>query len=253
MPKTIPTTRRIFRETGWMTVRESVKKANELFDQKIRESDIYRYALHGDIFLSIYFQSPVIIRKIKTSQQKLKLSPINSSFINRLCLLDKDCFLNGINLTFSTEGDYIYPHEKIIDTMFCGYEYVLLQQLLAKALKIPLLTHQSIDVNYGITVTISNKTFQVFERLSRQTRVNQQIMRLTQNAPPDVYDYILKHKEVSNSSSEYFPVYELPQDACFVLKQSEFQKLGSLLAKKKPSTIFIANINPHISFIMAGL
>ncbi len=49
--------------SDWMTIREAVKVANKTMNKKIKDSDIYRHALNGNIRLSIYFQSPIILKK----------------------------------------------------------------------------------------------------------------------------------------------------------------------------------------------
>lgn len=48
---------------NWLTIHEAVQVINETFDTSITESTIYRCALYGQINLSIYFQSPVTLRK----------------------------------------------------------------------------------------------------------------------------------------------------------------------------------------------
>lgn len=79
----------------WLTIREAVKTAKILTNKKITKSDIYRNALSGNICISIYFQSPVVLRKVKESDHKIKIKSIDDSLINRLCLLERKCFLNG--------------------------------------------------------------------------------------------------------------------------------------------------------------
>ena len=58
----------------WVTIQEAVEIANQSTNIKITKSDIYRDALCGKIFLSIYFQSPVRLRKIQTLNNKVKLT-----------------------------------------------------------------------------------------------------------------------------------------------------------------------------------
>lgn len=79
----------------WLTIREAVKKSKTLTNKKITKSDIYRNVLSGNIRISIYFQSPVVLRKVKVSDHKVKIKSIDESLIHRLCLLERKCFLNG--------------------------------------------------------------------------------------------------------------------------------------------------------------
>ncbi|MFP1751085.1 hypothetical protein ACLECX_00010 [Lonsdalea quercina] len=94
MSKNTITSNVINKESDWVTIREAIRIVNQLTNFKITDGDIYRHALYGNIFLTIYFQSSIILRKIKTSGHKVKLRPIGNSFIHRLCLLDKNCFMN---------------------------------------------------------------------------------------------------------------------------------------------------------------
>lgn len=162
----------------WITIPEAVEIANNEAETRLTESDIYRHALCGNIFLSIYFQSPLIIQKLKMINNKFILRPLNDSFINRLCFLEKNCFLSDRILISTTEGSYIYPKQKIIDTTLAGYEYVLVQRLLAKSLKIPSPNSNENHINYGITVTISGNTFKLFESVTLDTRMKQQAVML---------------------------------------------------------------------------
>ncbi len=101
---------------AWVTIREAVKITNKLRDIKMSERDIYRHALYGNICLSIYFQSPPILRKIKLSLNKIKLRPAEKSLRYRLCMLDMDSFMNGNDLILSTEGRYIMPDQLVLNT-----------------------------------------------------------------------------------------------------------------------------------------
>ncbi|ECA3795464.1 hypothetical protein EKG95_27480, partial [Salmonella enterica subsp. enterica serovar Aqua] len=57
----------------WQTVSEAVNIINQTTGESLTESDIYRHALGGDICLSVYFQSPVILRKISQANNKIRL------------------------------------------------------------------------------------------------------------------------------------------------------------------------------------
>ncbi|MBI0440429.1 hypothetical protein F7100_22330, partial [Dickeya dianthicola] len=122
----------------WMTIQEAIRITKKTTKRKLTDSDIYRHALYGNISLSIYFQSPIFLRKIRTLDNKLKLRPVGHSLIDQLCLLDRSSFLGKRDLILSTEGKYITPAQPIIDTLLAGYEYVMVQRLLARSLRIPL-------------------------------------------------------------------------------------------------------------------
>lgn len=217
--------------TEWLTIREAVKLSNRLTNAKIKDSDIYRHALSGHVYLSIYFQSPVILRRIQITDHKVKLRPAGNMPLNRLCLLDRNCFLSDRNLIISTEGEYISPAQRIVDTTLSGYEYVLVQRLLARALNIPLPVTGANDINYGISVNLSGETFQVFEKVAWPIRVKQQIMRLPETIASDIYDRICLPRTRKYGQREYFPLHDLPQDACFVIRYSELEKLINMPVK----------------------
>ncbi|RWR02820.1 hypothetical protein ED28_05720 [[Pantoea] beijingensis] len=209
----------------WITIKEAIKITNKLIKTSLTESDIYRHAMCGHIRLSIYFQSQVILQKIKTRNHKIKFRPIETSVTQRLCLLERNCFMSGRNLIISTEGNYIYPVQKIIDTSLAGYEYILIQNMLAKSLRIPLPVAGMNNINYGITVTISGELFKVFERISWNERIKQQTSLLPENIIPDINEHNVEQKMNKCRRKGYFPIHALPPDACFVIRYSELEKL----------------------------
>ncbi|HBM2978180.1 TPA: hypothetical protein LVL89_001333 [Klebsiella michiganensis] len=217
---------------AWVTIREAVKITNKHRDIKLAESDIYRHALYGNISLSIYFQSPVILRKMRSSEKKIKLRPVGGSLLYRLCMLELNTFLNGRCLILSTEGRYISPDQLVMNTGMLGYEFVLIQRLLAKSLNMPLPVIGANDTNYGITVTLSGQPYQVFEKKAWQEKVNQQIMRLPEHIIVDIYEDEFINKFMDCSGKGYFPVYDLPEDACFVIRQEELDKLLGMPAER---------------------
>ena len=235
------------REPDWVTIQEAVKIVNELTGLKIKDSNIYRHALYGNFFLSIYFQSPIILRKIQSSHHKVKLTPIENSLINRLCLLEKKCFIDGKNLTVCTEGKYIFPVQRIIDTTLVGYEYVLVQRLLAQSLNIPLPVTGANNINYGISVTLSGEIFQMFEKVTWQERIKQQIMRLPENISLEIYrnTSFLRMKKYYHSG--YFPIHDLPPDACFVMRYTELEKLINMPVIGKVSPAPTTRISTPLS------
>ncbi|MGV0085060.1 hypothetical protein EEAAV_14550 [Rahnella aceris] len=209
----------------WITIREAVRLFNGLNGCKIKKSDFYRFALQGKIRLSIYFQSPVILRKIKSRNHKLKLRPIKSSSTMKSFMLAESSFVSENNLTFSTERRYIHPVQRVIDTTLLGYEYVLIQRLLAQSLKIPPPVTGARSNNYGITVSLLGEAFQVFEKMTWHERIERQVKRLPKDISSDDYEKIALNDLKKDFNKCYFPMHELPSDACFVLRKSELDKL----------------------------
>lgn len=213
---------------NWLTIQEAADLSTQSKAKKLTCADIYRHALHGDINLSVYFQSPVTLRRICTSQNKVKLREINSSPINRLCFLEKNSFLNNRNLIVSTERCEIHPAQQIIDTTLPGHEYVLVQRLLAQCLGIPLPITANV-INYGLSVSLHGELFQIFEDCTWQKRIQKQIMRLPRDIAMQIAEQV---SAVYGGISRFpqrgiFPVYDLPKDACFVIRHSELEKLMS--------------------------
>jgi hypothetical protein len=231
----------------WITIQEAIAIANNIKDTNLTDSDIYRHALYGNIRLSIYFQSPIIVRKIQTSTVKIKLHPLNSSLIDQFCILEKNCFLNERNLIFSTEGRYIYPAQRIIDTPLIGYEYVLVQRLLAISLGIAPPVISENHTNYGVTVSLGGHFFQVFEKVTWQERVNQQIMRLPENAISCISEQLPQLPTNKACHKEYFPVYDLPRDACFVIRYAELEKLINIPVKSDSPRLASTRVSTPLS------
>lgn len=223
--------------SGWVTIHEAVKITRKSSGKKINDSDVYRYALYGIISLSIYFQSPVILRKIQTVGHKIKIRPLETSLITRLCFLENNCFVNERNLIISTSGKYITPVHRIIDTSLAGYEYVLIQRLLARALKLPLPITGAPGINYGISVSLNGDLYQIFNRTTWKDRIEQQIMHFPDRIIPDIVSRISTQSIIRHWDKDYFPVHDLPPDAWFVIRNSELEKLISACTKNKPSTL----------------
>lgn len=226
-----------FLKPEWLTIKEAVKTINKVSKAKVKECDIYRHALYGNVLLSIYFQSPFILRKIKSSCNKLKLRPVTASIIERFCILEKNSFLNDINLILSTDGEYISPTQRVINTCLLGYEFVLVQRLLADSLNLPSPVIGANNINYGITVNLAGESFQVFEKITWQSRIKHQTMRLPEIVATDVCAHVSSENMENYRNKDYFPIYELPQDACFVIRYAELEKLLNDSNKtKKPSS-----------------
>ncbi|WP_413508463.1 hypothetical protein [Serratia proteamaculans] len=235
----------INRTPDWLTIHEAVDLINKISEIKIKTCDIYRHALYGNIYLSIYFQSPIILRKVHVSKHKVNIKPTKNSLIDRLCQLEKHCFISRRDLTISTEGKYIHPQQSIIDTPLIGYEYVLVQRLLAYSLNIPTPIIGANDINYGISVSINGELFQTFERKTWHERIKQQKMKLPENIAQDVDKYIAYKNR--HQKRGCFPIHDLPLDACFVIRRSELEKLINFIFKDKAPPATSTRISTPLS------
>ena len=233
MPKTTLSLITDNKMPAWVTISEAVEIATESVKQKITPSDIYRHAFSGNILLSIYFQSPVILRKVQTAHGKLKFRLLDGELIDKLCLLDNRAFICGRNLILSTEGKYISPLQQIIDTTLTGYEYVLLQRILAHELQFSLPITGAKTANHGITVNFSGETYQVFEKMTWLKRAKKQIAQLPLDISHDVMAQISENSIGTSHENGYFPLHDLPPDACIVIRYAEVQKLIQLYIKNK--------------------
>ncbi|EJE2970223.1 hypothetical protein M4F23_000837 [Salmonella enterica] len=209
----------------WFTINETLDITTGLTNSNMNRGDIYRYALSKKIILSIYFQSPVILRKTSKMHNKIKLTSINNSLLARLCFLDSTSFINKNSFITCSEGKYISPKESIIDTSLNGHEYVSVQHLLAHSLEFPPPVKGKHSVNYGISVLICGEIFQVFEKTTWQKRISQQLMKLPEPLSQEIRQLLSGLSPQNLYAQEYFPLYDLPPDACFVIRRGELEKL----------------------------
>ncbi|WJV55929.1 hypothetical protein PCO85_11400 [Prodigiosinella aquatilis] len=54
----------------WITIKEAVKMINRQIKTQVTDSDIYRNTLYGNIQISIYFQSPIKLRKLNSQKTR---------------------------------------------------------------------------------------------------------------------------------------------------------------------------------------
>ncbi|MGK3486149.1 hypothetical protein [Klebsiella michiganensis] len=233
--------------SDWLTINEAVTILNHNSTYKISDSDIYRKALYGKITLSIYFQSPFIARRVKKSHDKLTLRCLDASLTKRICFLDSISFLYDKNLVFSTEGNYIYPTQRIVDTPLLGNEYVAIQRLLALSLKMTPPLKGAREANYGTLIRIGDSTFQIFEKKLWQERLKEQLNRLHDNtgASIDIYKQLPKDNLLFKHA--YFPIHFLPRDASFVIRVAELEKLTKSYLKQNPVPLPSTRISTPLS------
>ncbi|HBT4769501.1 hypothetical protein [Klebsiella pneumoniae] len=215
----------------WITIGEATKIVRSSSNEEFTDSDIYRHALYGDITLSIYFQSPIIIRKVRVHDYKVILRPVTNSFIQQLCFLDRSSLIHHESLIVSSYGEYILADQRIIDTSLSGQESLMVQHLLARSLNLPLPEEKSI--NHGISVIIGGEIFQIFEQKTWMERIKKQMMGLPENISLNIYDNTPYHRMRQSVNKEYFPLYYLPDDAIFVIRYSELEKFIKIIDREK--------------------
>ncbi|EAA0897818.1 hypothetical protein DLB95_10030 [Salmonella enterica subsp. diarizonae] len=209
----------------WFTINETLDISTCLTNSNINRGDIYRYALSNKIILSIYFQSPIILRRASKKHNKMKLTSIPNTLLERLCFLDSTSFINNNSFITCSEGKYITPKENIIDTSLNGHEYVSVQHLLAHSLEFPPPVKGKYSANYGISVLICGEIFQAFEKTTWQQRISQQLMKLPEPLSQEIRQLLSGISPQHLYAQEYFPLYDLPPDACFVIRRTELDKL----------------------------
>ncbi|EJM1221353.1 hypothetical protein NNV51_002911 [Salmonella enterica] len=221
----------------WVTIDEAAEIIKKRNGVDIKPSEIWRYALYGHLTLSIYFQSPILIRQIKVERDKVVLINEKNDIISKLSYLNVECFLKENNWRVKTVGDYIVPSCHVIDTPLLGCEYVALQKMLAHSLNLPNPGNGRSNIYCGILVCEGENIFQVFEYEHLERRVTHQLKSI------NAYDARLLLAEIKNKSfiedrKDYFPIYEFPADACFVVNRKHLDSFidSFFPLQVKPST-----------------
>lgn len=220
----------------WSSIKEMINLINGETKSKLKEYDIYRCALSGCITLSIYFQSPITLRKTTRINNKTKLTTASESLLEKLCFLDNNSFIQNNTLMPRSEGKYFTPDFSIIDTSLNGHEHFSVQNLLAHSLEFPPPVTGRYSVNYGISVLICNEIYQVFEKTTWQHRISQQLLKLPEPLSQEIRQILSGISPQHLYAQEYFPLYDLPPDACFVIRRSELDKLLKLYTSSPVST-----------------
>ncbi|HAT1684676.1 TPA: hypothetical protein I8Y21_005478 [Klebsiella oxytoca] len=220
----------------WLTIKEAVNIVNKSTNAQITDADIYRHALCGDIFLSLYFQSPVFLSKIIKIKNKIKMKYLPGTLLYRLCYLNSNCFINNMNLTAYTDGHFIQSSDSILDTSLAGHEYVSVQYLLAKTLKIPPPLRGKQSHNFGISLLMSGNIFQAFERTTWRERIHRQVISLPLTFAKRFHEETFLTNVDNIDEKNFFPLYDLPADACFVIRRTELEKLFIQYAPVPTST-----------------
>lgn len=180
------------------------------------------------------------LKKIRILHEKITFRSINSEPENKLCLLDKSSILNSQNLIISTDETSIRPERQVVDTKLYGYEYVLIQKLLAMSLGIPLPITGACKINYGISMVLDGCLYQVFEKLTWSQRLKNQIATLAGEERLNAIDVAYYMDKDKQFKVDCFPIFSLPSDACFVIRNDEIDKLYDIkkhsLSSQSPSS-----------------
>ncbi|HFU2361529.1 TPA: hypothetical protein ACIGPV_002942 [Klebsiella variicola] len=231
----------------WVTIQEAAEIVTQKSNIKMRCCDILRNVLYGNILISIYFQSPVILRKVNTSNHKIRLTSGESSFCYKLCYLDSVRFLNNTNLIVSTEDSYLISNQRVIDTPLIGYEYVFVERLLAEVLKLPLPKLDTSENNYGISVCLGGSLYQIFEKITWKERIKKQINHLPKSIAPIITEQLLYTKSIKDHENTLFPLYHLPKNTCFVIRNEQLDKLLCVIKENKSSATPSSRISTPLS------
>ncbi|EDW2260462.1 hypothetical protein R950_002444 [Salmonella enterica subsp. enterica] len=220
---------------AWVTISEAANIINQQPGVSVTKSDVWCYALYGYLTLSVYFQSPVKMRRIKTIKNSIVLAKTHNDIISRLCYLSPECLIHDDRWTAKTEGDYISPSGYIIDTPLLGHECVALQQKLAHSLNLPPPEAGRCNIHCGIVVRDGDNLYQIYECMSSQQRISQQLQYL----PADKRTYYrdeLSKQHINRNQYGYFPVYYLPNDAWFVIKRTNLEQFVSTFFPSPPKS-----------------
>lgn len=212
----------------WVTIDEAVNIIHHQTNLHITDSKIWRYALYGQLTLSIYCQSPVIIRRVRQHQGSIVLTKSRRDPVSKIAYLSAECLVcNNLFLT-KTEGCYITPSDYIIDTPLLGHECIALQILLARSLRIPPPRTGQCKINCGILVNDEKNIYQVFERLPVGQRISRQLSQLSADRAK-YYHHQIDRLKFNRHRTDYFPVYQFPDDACFVIRRKNLEQFMRLL------------------------
>lgn len=172
---------------------------------------------------------------------------LDNSEIKRLCFLDKHCFKNNRNLIISTEEYYFSSRRNILDTNLFEFEYIIIQRYLADSLSMPLPIDNPDAINFGITVTSGNELFLLFNKISWQEQIQSKIKYLSGETTTIIKESSFRNEKRDYADSCYFPMHDLPQDACFVIKCVEIERLIEKLTSDKNSKLSPTRISTPLS------
>lgn len=207
----------------WVTINEAANIINKKCSVAITSSDVWRYAFYGYLTLSIYFQSPIIVQKIKSEKNKLFLVEEKKGIISKLCFLSNDCLQSGWSWKLKAENEIIRPHCHVMDTPLIGCECLVAQNFLARSLGFPLPEKGQFNTCCGVLVKDKTNIFQILEYTTLGQRISQRLNCIPENQVGSYRAEIDMDSLIMNEVN-YFPVYDFPRDAYFVVKRDNLEK-----------------------------
>ncbi|EDQ7230747.1 hypothetical protein XL92_004250 [Salmonella enterica subsp. enterica] len=219
----------------WVTIPEAANIISQQPGVSVTESDVWRYALYGHLTLSVYFQSPVKMRRVKAIKNNIVLVKRYDDTISRLCHMSPECLVHDDHWTAKTEGGYISPSSYITDTPLLGHECVALQQKLAYSLDLPPPETGRCNIHCGIIVQDEADIYQLYENTSLEQRILRQLQYLPDSKRKYYRDKLSK-LYINREQYGYFPVYHFPNDACFVVKRTNLEQFISSFFPSPPKT-----------------
>ncbi|HHQ9852083.1 TPA: hypothetical protein ACSXNK_004385 [Escherichia coli] len=207
----------------WVTISEAAHIINQQPGISVTEAAIWRYALYGHLILSVYFQSPVKMRRVTQNKNAIVLAKTHNDIIGRLCYLSPECLATDDYWQVKTEGDIISLGRHIIDTPLMGHECIALQQRLAFSLGLPPPQTGRCNIHCGITVQSGGALYQLVEDISSEQRITQQLQCLP-SGKQEYYREKLSRLHINREQHHFFPVYHFPDDAWFVIKRTNLEQ-----------------------------
>ncbi|MGT5847306.1 hypothetical protein ACRW0W_25100, partial [Escherichia coli] len=114
----------------------------------------------------------------------------------------------------------------IVDTPLMGHECIELQRRLALSLDLPPPETGRCNIHCGIIVRDGNHIFQLAEYCTVEQRIDEQLHHL----PPsktELFNSKIDRQHIQNHRSGYFPLYNFPADAWFVIRRTALEQFIS--------------------------
>lgn len=213
--------------TEWMTIEEAVIFINNKSGLSVDKSYLYRLSLSGHITLSVYFQSPFILKKIERITK-------NCFMYKHQNPLFKLCHTNPVAIGYDkhqptclikTTGDTLFSTCPVWDTKLTGIEKTYIQKELAFSLNIPAPLTGLLNHYPGIIVNDPHgNSYQLFEMSTIKERINKQLSNIKKEC--EFTSSIMEISRCNEPETQtllrrkmYFPVYQLPEDTTFVVRK----------------------------------
>jgi hypothetical protein len=232
-------TKSLINSTEWLTIDEAIEFIEKQSTMSIGKNNLYRLLLSEKITPSLYFQSPVLLKKILQDTQ-------NNKHFHKQNLIFHFCHMDPANVKYSqyryggtikTTGEVFLSPYTIWDTKLTGIERIYVQKSLARLLSIP----EPVTGQYnhsGIVVNDDHgNSYQLFEMDTIGGRINSHLKKI-KNKDNKLIHAILNITKTGEPETQkllnqrtHFPLYHLPDDAVFVIRK---KYLVDFLARHMP-------------------